>query len=304
MFSIIIKQIINRRKSNFWLGLELLLVFCAVWFIVDYFFVLGCNLSKTSHRDTNNTYLMNIGILPETHAEYFTEEEQPENKTANFNRIVDRLQHHPDVETVGISFRRSYPGSDSFNNKPLQNMEDSTVTIYPGILEIAATGDYLKTFRHLNKDGEGILSMREVDLNDNKGVVITEMVEKKLFPGQSAVGKSVIPYRENPEETYIVKAVVKDIKRDLNERVIPTIFKFQRIDEGNVDNADVSIRLNKKLSSAELASFKEDLFRDLRLGNYYLKDMVSYDKIMDDFDFSLGSTTTIRVFVGLMIFFY
>ncbi|MCC8096419.1 MAG: hypothetical protein LIP05_14405 [Tannerellaceae bacterium] len=78
---------------------------------------------------------------------------------------------------------------------------------------------------------------------------------------------------------------------------------FQRVNEENVSDTDVFIRLKKKLSATELASFRQEILRDLRIGNSYVKDRVSYDKIMDDFDFSIGSVNTIRTFTALLVFF-
>ncbi|MCC8133670.1 MAG: hypothetical protein LIP04_08925 [Tannerellaceae bacterium] len=145
--------------------------------------------------------------------------------------------------------------------------------------------------------------MTDIDLTDPKGIVITKMVEDILFPGQSALGQQVTQNRENPENERVVKAVVGDIKRALNQRPEGTVFMFQRVNEENVSDTDVSIRLKKKLSATELASFRQEILRNLRIGNYYVKDRVSYDKIMDDFDFSIGSVNTIRTFTALLVFF-
>ncbi|MCC8199833.1 MAG: FtsX-like permease family protein [Tannerellaceae bacterium] len=242
-------------------------------------------------------------ILPETHPEYQTEESNPTYQVINFNRVIDRLQPYPEVESVGVSFPRSYPGADSFNSRRLENITDSTRGFYPSVLTIATTGDDLRTFRHTEKGGEGVVSMIDIDLTDPKGIVITKMVEDILFPGQSALGQQVTQHRENPENERVVKAVVGDIKRDLNQRPEGTVFMFQRVNEENVSDTDVSIRLKKKLSATELASFRQEILRDLRIGNYYVKDRVSYDKIMDDFDFSIGSVNTIRTFTALLVFF-
>ena len=51
----IFTQIWNKRRSNGWLFVELLLVFCLLWYIVDFFFVLEYNRALPSCRDINHT---------------------------------------------------------------------------------------------------------------------------------------------------------------------------------------------------------------------------------------------------------
>lgn len=80
------------------------------YYLYYFFFMLACNRQVPSHRNTENVYLLHMTILPETHPEYQTEESNPTYQVINFNRVIDRLQQYPEVEFVGVSFPRSYPG--------------------------------------------------------------------------------------------------------------------------------------------------------------------------------------------------
>lgn len=69
MLKHIFKQLWNRKRANIWIGVELLLVFCLLWYIVDYFFVLEYNKSLHSCRDMDHTWQVEVALFPPEHSE-------------------------------------------------------------------------------------------------------------------------------------------------------------------------------------------------------------------------------------------
>ena len=303
MFLSIVKQIKNRWKNNFWLSLELLLVFCLVWYIVDYLFVLNYNRRIPSYIDIENTYRIDIALLPETHPEYDESDSDTTSLIENFYRIVDRIQFHSQVEVVGVSFFRTYPGSGSYNGRQFINPTDTSKFIQTQSFVVAPVGDYFRVFRHTTKEGKKILSMDDIDWEDPKAIVVSKIVEDVLFQGQAAVGKTLTPIRGNSADDLTIKGVMGDLKRFNKDRPSPVVFFFQRISGENIKRADISIRFGKKLSSVELASFKDEMLRELRIGNYHLKEIVSYQKVVDDFNRREGSVIKDRTYMVLILFF-
>ena len=110
MLKHILKQLWNRRRANLWIGVELLLVFCLLWYIVDYFFVLEYNKSLPSNRDLNNTWQVNVALFPPEHPEYQPGESDSTALENNYYRLLDRIRDYKDVEEVAVLTTWSTPG--------------------------------------------------------------------------------------------------------------------------------------------------------------------------------------------------
>lgn len=67
---------------------------------------------------------------------------------------------------------------------------------------------------------------------------------------------------------------------------------------------EVVVRTKGSLSTADFTEkFRRDLSPELRIGNFYLKNITSVRKIGEDNDLGFGYTTTNRIRAGLMLFF-
>lgn len=297
----IIKQILNRKKSNAWIALELMLVFCFLWYMVDYFFVLTYNHSIPSYRNYKNTYWVKLSQLPELHPEYNPDGNGSTTFTDNFFRARNRIRQYPNVETIGVSFYGSIPGSGSSRTSTLQSLEDSTRISHGQILTIANEEDFLKVFRHTTDKGRKPVSLKDYDWSDPSAIIITRMMEEVLFPGSSAVGKGVKDY--NGDRLTII-GVVDDVKRFSSDRPTPVYFIPRKITEENVKDADIFIRTSERCSLSDFVpQFRRDLSSELRIGNFYLKNITSIEKLEQDTLMDFGEIAEIRIRVGLMLFF-
>ena len=62
----IFKIIWNERKTNAWIVLEYILVFCVLWFCVDYLYYMGKCYWEPVGFDTKNTYVLEMQKKPDT----------------------------------------------------------------------------------------------------------------------------------------------------------------------------------------------------------------------------------------------
>ena len=60
----IFKIIWNERKTNAWITLEYVLVFCVLWFCVDYLFYMGKCYFEPNGFDIEHTYQINMQRKP------------------------------------------------------------------------------------------------------------------------------------------------------------------------------------------------------------------------------------------------
>lgn len=119
----LLKQIVNERRSNAWLFVELLLVSIILWYVVDYMFVHLYNYSEPRGFDTENTYRVEFDYLTEKSPDYISGRTEEENN-ADIRELLDRLRRRPGVEAVSMS-QNSFPynGSNSGMTVRLDTME-------------------------------------------------------------------------------------------------------------------------------------------------------------------------------------
>lgn len=130
MLQSIFKQLWNCKENNIWLVLELLIVFCLIWYMVDYMFVLSYNKSTPDHKNLHHAWLINISEYQNNQRNYQETENDPESRMANFERIIQTLRNNPGVEAVAISFNQSYPGTGSTWNYSFQTKKRFYIRIY------------------------------------------------------------------------------------------------------------------------------------------------------------------------------
>lgn len=296
-------QLLNRWRSNVWICVELLLVFCLAWYMVDYFFVEIYNRSLPAGRGYADVWHVEMGSLPETSPDYRVAENDSIALTINYGRVKERLSSYPGVKTMGASQGcYSMPYTGCYNGTTLENAADTSRRGGGMSYRFDAASDFLAVFDHrYAKDGRAV-SVSDFDFADPRAILITRMMERELFGDASAVGREVAnPYAEG--ETYVVKGVLEDIKRFDNSLPQAAIFSPYRPVGEEVYSMNYFIRVDPSVAGPRFAeTFRERMSRELRVGNFYLKRLTSYERVKADTDYTFGVTYNYRVRLALMIF--
>jgi len=301
MLKSIFTQIWNRKQSNSWIIIELILVFCLTWYITDFFFVLAYNYNLPNHRDVNHTWQINIAEYPVTALQYKAEEDNPEALEANFNRILQTIRNYPDVENMAVLFVGS-PGSGGYWGQGFQIPNDTTHIIFGQLTTFEPSEDFFSVFKYTSVNGKNPVSARDFDWNNPNSVVIGESVANRLFPGRSALGKEV--FQKDDNKTYKIIGVVDDVKRFDYERPQNTYYLPQRLDSTNVRNAEIAIRSRASVSDAIFKeTFKKEMSNSLQIGNFYLNSIISYKQIAENTKTIFGISNEVRIRVYMMVFF-
>ena len=98
----LLKQIVNERRSNSWLFIELLLVSIVLWYVVDYMFVTLYTYFEPRGFDIENTYRVEFDYLTEKSPDYIANRTDEE-AHADMRELLDRLRRRPGVEAVSRS---------------------------------------------------------------------------------------------------------------------------------------------------------------------------------------------------------
>ena len=112
----LLRQIRNEWRANLWLGVELLVVFAVLWYLVDWGYVTLRTWLQPMGFDTEHCYNLTFNRLT-PQAEGYRPDDDAEADMRNLLEIVERLRHREGVEYVAVS-QNSIPyidGSNSFN---------------------------------------------------------------------------------------------------------------------------------------------------------------------------------------------
>lgn len=304
MWKSILKQMWNRRRSNGWLAVELLFVFCLTWYIVDYLFVYNYHTRIPNYRNIDHTLQINIAELPEEHPEYRKDESEGDALVANYQRVIQVVKDYPGVEEVGVSYGGASPGSGNYWGLGLCIPGDTITQANGQRITIDPAYDFFKVFGYSTDNGNKPVSVKDFDWGVSNGVVIGRKVEQMLYPGGSAFGKELEAWKK-PDERYIVTGVVDDIKRFDYNRPQNAYYLSRPLKADNVRSAEISLRHNASFSSRAFRDkFKTEMTDRLRVGNFYLLSVIPYTVINDTTDRDFGITNNIKLRLYMMIFFF
>jgi ABC-type antimicrobial peptide transport system permease subunit len=303
MLDQIIKTSWNRRRSNAWITLELLLVFCLLWYLVDYLFVLTCNYALPSYRDTNHTWQVNVARFPEGHPDFTPEANAPAAIEADYTRLLSHIRSYPGVEAIAVSSSYSIPGTGSYIGGTYCNKADTSLVLGIQIFDIYPGEDYFKVFGYTAGNGKTPVSVTDFDWGDPQSVVLSRQAAEALFPDGNAVGKR-LGSTYDKDFNLVVAGVVDDIKRLDAFRPAQVLYGRYTLDAEGIQDAVISVRSSASLPDARfLESFSEEMDNALRIGNFYLLSIASYNDKMAFLDIDLGYSNERRIRISLMLFF-
>jgi ABC-type antimicrobial peptide transport system permease subunit len=294
MLKSIFIQILNRKRSNGWIVLELILVFSLVWYISDYFFVLNYNYSIPDGRNLKHTWQVALAEYPDIHPRYSAEANTDEALETNFARILQTIRNYPGVEVVSVSDRYSTPVGGSYIGNSFFSVDDSTNSVSGQEISIDPKEDFFRVFGYTTDNGKTPVKTGDFDWSNPKGVVIGHSVADRLFPDGQAIGKMIT-------RDYIILGVVDNIKRFDYERPQHVYYLPFRPAPNDLKDVTISIRTSSSLADASFQeAFKKEMKSRLQVGNFYLKEVVSYSRSAAD---RKNNNYDMRVRTYLMLFF-
>ncbi len=172
----LLKQIRNEWRANLWLGIELLVVFAVLWYLVDWSYVTLRTWLQPMGFDTEHCYSLSFNRLT-PQADGYRADDDAEADMKNLLEIVERLRHRPGVEYVAVS-QNSIPYTDGSNGFNLRI--DSVLTT--GMLRWGQP-DFFRMFRVqgvavLAEDGRKVMttspdSLAEALHRSDRNVIIS-----------------------------------------------------------------------------------------------------------------------------------
>lgn len=300
MTSHLFKLIYNQRRSNGWIVVELFLIFILIWGLVDFFSVLYLTARAPVGADITDTYLVKLSMCPKSSPSFIAYEEGSEEPARNFERIVDRIRNHPDIECLCLG-QHYYPYYGGSSSTTLRND-----TLHTGANIYHVTKDYFRVFRLCGLNGE---TPQELGERLGEKVIITRLGARRLFPGDaSPAGKRVYWDREDSVGS-VVMAILPDMKQHEYTRPFPVIISLIPENSwGRLGESELFSRVNicfRLRANADRQAF-ESSFKDWMLmdaGNYSFSSIVPFNKVRQNLLNAYHIPETVQYRVLLTVFF-
>jgi hypothetical protein len=311
MLRAIFIQFWNRKRSNISVAIELLCVFCLVWYMADYLFVYAYNCNIPNARDIRHTWKVNLGMFRDGVPEYRTEEGEPEALLDNFNRLLLTLHNYPGVEAVGVCDLGSTPETGYINGNRFRSATDTACIAWGQSITLLPTEDFFRVFAYTSDEGHTAVSTQDFDWTGANPAVISRSMAQALFPGENAIGREFLHIRDS-SMTFRVAGIVDDVKRFEFQRIqsayyLPLHLTAEEISgdgERSIGNLVVIVRSKASISDNLFhEAFKKEMTEALRIGNFYLKSVVSFSKMKEETTAEFGITNSIYARLYLMAFF-
>ncbi len=305
MIQHIFRQIWAQRKYNTWIFIELVIVFVLVWVLSDYAFVLTHNRSIPQGFDAKDTYLVTYGIYGNETSRYNPSESDSTKIMENLDLFVRKIKEYENVEVAALANLDwgSLPFSGDYNSTEIL-LNDTTTGVFAETKTIL-TGDFFRIFRYTSTLDNSWTRPANIDMRQNNPVFITRKVEREVFGNNSALGKTIQIDVGDGRKEYIVVDVLNDQKRfdySLPEGAVIAVSPL--VSTNNLRGFGVTLRVKPGMSEHRfIDNFRKDLTKQLRIGNFYLRNIQSFRDMKNEIDYMFGVTNEIRTRTALMIFF-
>ena len=303
MIAHIFKIIWNNKRSNIWLLLGLLIMSLCLWLTVDYFYATIVNQRQKLGFDWHHVYNLQIGALTAESEKFDSERVSSPNASADFLTFMNRLKHHPSVESACYTIHHKHYLWMN-HGTTLQADSLQTKSWYRQV-----SPDYFRVFKVNGAYGLSPDQLAgKANLNE---IIVTENVAKKLFPDRDAVGQMVINFVGN--DTVRVSAVCENQKYNeysphteamystlnVTEKSGYSIYDFQYM--------GIYIRIRPEVDKGNfMADFRKEMREQLMIGDIYLQDMRPMADIRDehlkDYRNDVYTYITICVFLLMNVF--
>lgn len=279
MIRLMLKQIWNERRSNGWLWAELLVVFVALWYIVDWGCVNTYTLNQPLGFNIDNTYQLYFNEINAKSANYIPAEEKTTTDGEDFLAVIERLRRHPDIEYVSVSLNSSpYNGSNS-SNKLRQD------SVSRGRLSRWCTSDFFNVFQYQNIDGRGSQSL--ADVFEKHTIIVPSNFWNERYPdGKNLLGQVFYQGKDSTTQ-YRVVAVTQPVRySDFNPKDNWLYFatyagdqSFAEMKGATYTYYEICIRTRQGTSPDFAEQLLKDAPRLYDVGNCYIQTIHSFDEI-------------------------
>lgn len=302
MIKHIFKIIWTERKMNGWILLELILVFCILWFCVDYLYFTTKRYFEPKGFDTEHTYVINVSMKDEGRETLASDDEKAKQQMLDdIWTIYDRIKKYPAVEYVSYS-HASYPYSGSWSSSNIMIDSVGVDFRYKRV-----TPEFFDVFKvKINSgtpfDWNNIVSDNPVIISTDRNGLIGGKLPEEI--------KYLNPDKENKEK---VIGIAEKSKRSEYEEYNVAVYKPLKKDNSSIlSSREICVRVKPDADKNFAEQFTNDMRGQLEVGDYYLSSVRSLEEYREEYMgwmqysdnfksiYSISAFLVINIFLGIV----
>lgn len=297
MIKHLFKQIWAQRAVNAWLWAELIVVSVCLSYVVDYLYTTGCTYFSPLGYDTSHVYRVSIGTISASGREYSATENDSLRVVHRFD-IMTRLRAYPGVESASVS-AGSHPYNQSSSNGS-RGIDTTWVHAYV----FRVTPEFFRVFRITDKQGR--IEPLVLAAAQPKAMIFSADGERRFADsGVKALGGDVKGWGEE-QPTNKVTGICSDVRFNDFWDVYPafyTCYSEAELFESSGSGVEYCVRVRPEADNADFfQNFRKAMKTQLRLGNFYLMDITSFDDIRANYYRGNGAINDVKTRIAGLVF--
>jgi len=305
MIKHIFKIIWTERKINIWILFELILVFCVIWFCVDFISFYAKRYFEPRGFDISNVYHISLGIKEEGLQIMSSDDNsKKEELRDNLWIILDKIKQYSEVETACIS-QSAIPYSNSASSGGVYM---DTLADYPMWKEV--TPEFFEVYK-INIEKGKVFEWDEIT---GENVAIISGDKDDLFFGKT-VGQLYMQNlkagNNDDSPVYKITGISQKTKKEEFESFDKIFYKPIKKSETGITyitNYEISVRVKSGSAKGFEKRFMKNMQQQLGIDPYYLSSVTSAEQareffmVINDYDNDFKNIASISTFLLINIF--
>lgn len=303
MFKLIFKNLWNRRGRYAWLFIELIVVTCLAWYILDPAVVSLHDATLPLGYDSDRLVMIEVATLPDTDPRFDPDTSRV--PADDRNRMLARIKSFGDVELMSIQEEGNTMNAQSISIRSMDTGSPlDTLHKQINVINFIPGQHFFETYGIRSVAGSPTveeLSARSYGRNE---IIITEAFADLYWPGENAVGK-IIPRGDGSDDSQneIIVGVVGDFRYQSFNRTNCALLNVWSNDITG-SSLSIAVRLADGVSPDDWADrFRPWAVREMITGNYYVKSVTPHRNIIAETEYNTGVTAKRRTAWLLAAFF-
>ena len=297
MIKHIFKQIWAQRAVNVWLWAELVVVSVCLSYVVDYLYTTGRTYFSPLGFNVEHVYKVSIGSVSSASRAY----EAGESDSLYLERCADiltRLRAYPGVEAASVS-----SGSHPYNQSNATGTHGiDTTWVHACIFHVSP--EFFRVFRVVDKQGQ-IDPLVSAAAQPRALIMSAEAERKFADAGVKALGGEMKTWGQEVPSLKVT-SICSDVRFNDFADIYPVYYTCKsekEIFENSGSYAEFCIRVRPEADNGNfLKDFRKAMKTQLRLGNFYLMEVTSFDDIRTNYYRSNGVINNVKTRIAGLAF--
>ena len=292
-------QMCNEWRTNIWMGIELLIVSVVLFVLTDKIYTTLSTINEPLGFNAEHCYLLDVRTISEASPEYVKYADD-DAATTDLLTLLDRIKVRPEITAAAIS-RNAYPYNP--NSSSIQVDIDTFSMADRPLLLRNIEPDFFKVFQIEGAEGESPELLAEA-LKRNKALISDNALRGKagIKTLKPFYGRQIV-LRDN-DDTLELRNTVKPVRYsdyrsayDYDGASVFTLITKAHYPYAN----EVTVRVRDNLDKDFAETLMADADDYLRVGNWYIASVRSFDFIGKQYNSAPKAATRNTIVCALFL---